>query len=150
MVIKCVSCGKEFQKRVWNAKSCSPVCNLRQWRLANHGKNNQIKRDWRRRNGALERGSEEHRQRAREQHHPSGELHPLWKGGEVCYRNLHKWVERWLGKPDRCELEDDTCIGRYEWSNISGEYHRDLDDWQRLCKSHHRRFDNQRGLVCQL
>ena len=145
---KCVNCGKIFESKAWNAKSCSGYCNLKQWRNANPEHNRQIKRDWRRRNGVVEKGSPEHRQMARQQFHYSGEKHPSWKGEEVSYRNLHKWVERKLGRPEKCEFANDTCSGRFQWSNVSGQYYRELGDWQRLCGSHHKRLDNQRRLAC--
>lgn len=55
------------------------------------------------------------------------------------YDGLHDWVERVLGKPDKCEF----CGGNkhLEWSNKSGEYKLLKNDWQRLCKKCHCRYD---------
>lgn len=69
------------------------------------------------------------------------ENHPLWKGEKVSYSGVHKWVYRHKGKATVCELQDETCSSKYEWSNISGSYKRDFNDWQQLCASHHRRTD---------
>lgn len=64
-----------------------------------------------------------------------GPAHYEWKGEDVSYRNLHRWVERWLGKAKKC-VKDLTHIStRYHWANISGEYKRDLSDWRELCPS---------------
>ena len=83
---------------------------------------------------------------------------PMWKGDSVKYRALHQWVERRLGKPQKCE--NPICFYPrkgskykgcrsglllapkvYDWANISGEYKRKLDDWIRLCRSCHIKYD---------
>ena len=68
------------------------------------------------------------------------EKNGLWKrdlAGEVA---LHTWVRARLEKTN-CVLKDDTCKGRLELSNKSGEYKRDIIDWWYLCSSHHKRYD---------
>lgn len=55
------------------------------------------------------------------------------------YDAIHEWVERWKDDPEKCEKCE--SIKNLEWSNISGEYKRDLSDWQRLCKKCHHRYD---------
>lgn len=57
------------------------------------------------------------------------------------YQAIHIWVRKWGGKADYCEMADGTCKGRYEWSNISHKYKRDLSDYQQLCSSHHTKYD---------
>ena len=87
IVKKCIYCDKEFSpKRLSTAMSCSGYCNLKQWRLKNREHNNQIKRDWRRRNGIVEKGSAEHREQVAEwmRGRYVGENHRRWRGG---YRN---------------------------------------------------------------
>jgi hypothetical protein len=67
-----------------------------------------------------------------------GERHPNWKGDEVGYSAIHDWIERTLGKPERCA--DCNISGtsiRYNWHNISGLYMRNIDDWVRLCTKCH-------------
>ena len=56
---------------------------------------------------------------------------------------LHKLVHKTRGRAALlpCAQADNTCTGRMEWANISGEY-RDVDDFMPLCKSHHRRYDD--------
>src|SRR4030042_3557487 len=68
-------------------------------------------------------------------------LNPQWRGDKVGYGCLHRWVERKLGKPNKCDKCSSADAKRYEWANISGEYKRDLTDWIRLCKSCHNLFD---------
>lgn len=71
----------------------------------------------------------------------SGPDHHNWKGDEVGYQALHSWVRRKLGSASSCELCDNET-GRFEWSNISGEYKRDTSDWRSLCAKCHRRVDD--------
>ena len=66
---------------------------------------------------------------------------PTWKGSDAGYSAIHKWVARHKGTPHKCEQCGTTDANRYEWSNISGRYERDLDDYRRLCVSCHRRED---------
>lgn len=70
----------------------------------------------------------------------------LWKGDKVCRRTLHMWVEKHRGKPSKCEHCGCTEIpdGKkrwFDWANKSHKYLRDLDDWIRLCKECHKRYD---------
>lgn len=75
-----------------------------------------------------------------------GERNHKWKGDEVSYSALHMWIKLNWGKADRCEF----CLRtmkpgeerKFEWSNISGKYRRERDDWQMLCARCHREFDN--------
>ncbi len=71
------------------------------------------------------------------------ETHPNWKGDKVGYNSLHDWIYRNLGKAKKCQ--DCGSIEKVEWSNISLEYKRDLNDWQKLCYSCHRKYDNKNG-----
>lgn len=82
-----------------------------------------------------------------------GDKNPEWKGDKVGYFALHNWISRQLGKANHCDNRN--CIyprynsrkvllkapKRFEWSNISGLYKRDLSDWQQLCPSCHQKYD---------
>lgn len=60
--------------------------------------------------------------------------------GSSSYRATHLWMEYHSGKASKCE----NCVypaKKYEWSNTSGEYKRERDDWQELCTSCHRLKD---------
>jgi hypothetical protein len=74
------------------------------------------------------------------------EKNHMWKGDYVGYSALHIWIERRLGKPNKCSMcgTMDEIKG-YEWSNISKKYKRDINDWQRLCISCHRKYDKNIG-----
>jgi hypothetical protein len=84
-----------------------------------------------------------------------GSLHSTWKGDKVSYFGLHSWIKRTYGKANKCENPSGCVYPRktpnckellspkkFEWANISGEYHRDRSDWIMLCCSCHHLFDN--------
>lgn len=74
---------------------------------------------------------------------PEEEKSPHWKGNEVGYGALHKWVIKHLGQPDTCEhCGREGLRGlQIHWANKSKKYKRDLDDWIRLCMRCHGKYD---------
>lgn len=71
-----------------------------------------------------------------------GEKNPQWKGDNVGKTSLHKWVERYKGRPTRCS----NCgrVSKWiDWANIDHKYRRNLDDFIALCRSCHRKHDYQ-------
>ena len=70
-----------------------------------------------------------------------GEDSNNWRGDNVGMSGLHNWVERKKGKPKKCEHCATTKAKQYDWANISQEYKRDLDDFMRLCRSCHAKYD---------
>lgn len=57
------------------------------------------------------------------------------------YAALHKWVYKNLGKATKCEMCEAKDAKQYHWSNKSGEYKQDLDDWWQLCVKCHHAYD---------
>lgn len=72
-----------------------------------------------------------------------------WKGENVSYSGLHKWVVRALGKPNTCEHCGRTNLSGklINWANKSHEYKRDLADWVRLCTRCHGEYDKNYSLI---
>ena len=76
-----------------------------------------------------------------------GSKNGTWKGDEVSYSGLHRWIRRNLGKANRCD--NPKCVyprlsalgkmmlapKRFHWANKSGKYLRDISDWWQLCQS---------------
>jgi len=60
---------------------------------------------------------------------------PAWKGDNVKYNALHDWV-KWH-KPPTFVCEICGRGGKVDIANISGEYKRDLADWEYLCRRCH-------------
>ena len=71
---------------------------------------------------------------------------PNWKGDNVGIEALHNWVTRHKGKPNKCEHCGCSDERKYEWSNISQLYKRELSDWQRLCVPCHSKYDREHPL----
>ncbi len=72
-----------------------------------------------------------------------GSEHPSWKG-KLTYSGIHQWISKELGRPRECsDCGFISNNGRqFHWVNISGEYKRDIDDWERLCASCHFKKDD--------
>ena len=67
-----------------------------------------------------------------------------WKGDDASYQALHLRVEAVRGAPpecSRCGTSDPTLT--YDWANLTGNY-ADTNDYERMCRSCHRRYDNAR------
>jgi len=76
----------------------------------------------------------------------TGENNTEWKGDKVGYWGLHNWVRRHLGTPAICEFCGKAGLtGRQiHWANKSGKYKRDLNDWLRLCRQCHVKYDKMK------
>jgi len=70
-----------------------------------------------------------------------GEKNPLWVGNAVKYRGLHRWIHNNKPRPERCEKCNDKPP--YDVANISGEYKRDIADYQWLCRRCHMLSDGR-------
>lgn len=86
-----------------------------------------------------------HTQRANKGSFKKGLIPWNWKGDEVGYLALHRWVQRYKGKPKICEhcgiVESNTY--KIHWANKSHKYFRDLNDWLRLCAKCHKKYDKK-------
>lgn len=75
----------------------------------------------------------------------TGGSNPQWKGDNVTYESLHSWIRRNYGTPDGCEACGTLRPGAYyEWANITRSYRKNIDDFLRLCKSCHVKFDRKK------
>lgn len=71
----------------------------------------------------------------------TGETNSNWKGKGVKYTGIHEFVRRHLAKPELCEKCNE--VPPYDLANISGQYSRDLNDWQWLCRKCHMKDDGR-------
>lgn len=80
-----------------------------------------------------------------------GENNPMWKGSDVMYSGLHLWIKRWKKKQNFCNIckEKKRTYGRSSDSlvlaNISGNYLRDVEDFEWLCQKCHLRRDHSKS-----
>jgi len=76
-----------------------------------------------------------------------GNCNPMWKGDDAGYEALHGYIKRRLPKPELC----DQCHESepYDLANVSGEYKRDLPDWEWLCRKCHMIKDGRLEIVRQ-
>lgn len=70
-----------------------------------------------------------------------GNKNPMWKGDDVKYEALHTWIKRHKPRPITCEICNNNTP--YDLANISGEYKRDVNDFQWLCRKCHMISDNR-------
>lgn len=68
-----------------------------------------------------------------------------WKGDKVKYNALHDYIKYHFPKTKFCQ-----CCGLvppFDCANISGEYKRDLSDWEWLCRKCHMIKDGRIELI---
>lgn len=76
--------------------------------------------------------------------HHWNEEHHNWKGDEAGYQALHSRLHRRRGMPRHCEVCDTSNPSKtYDWANLTGRYE-DIEDYKRMCRSCHRKYDAQR------
>lgn len=64
------------------------------------------------------------------------ENNAMWKGDQVGYGAVHDFVIRRKIKSTGCE-NCGKITKKLDLANISGDYKRDLDDWEYLCRKCH-------------
>lgn len=133
---QCIQCRKNFSKpsneskKNWNGrhKFCSRDCvNKSQKGKQLKNVDNKGKTPW---------------NKGKHPNYVQEENHHNWKGENVSYTNLHVWVCRHKGSPNKCEHCGTTEKRMYHWANKSRKYKRKLDDWIRLCVPCHKKSDN--------
>ena len=70
-----------------------------------------------------------------------GENHPAWKGNDVSYAHLHKYIRLYLPKPEKCVVCNIKTP--YDVANITGTYTKDFTNWQWQCRRCHMKSDGR-------
>jgi len=65
----------------------------------------------------------------------------MWKGDKVGYDSLHAWIKRRKPKITICENCKNGKV--FDLANISGEYKRDVTDYEWLCRKCHMEKDGR-------
>lgn len=73
--------------------------------------------------------------------HMQGATHPNWRGDNASSCALHVWARRLKPKPDFCEICGEKPP--YDLANVSGNYKRDITDFQWLCRKCHMQSDGR-------
>ena len=70
-----------------------------------------------------------------------GKNNPNWKGDKVGYGGLHDYIRSHKTKPKLCGC----CKEKppFDLANISGNYTRDLNDWEWICRKCHMEKDKR-------
>ena len=136
MIKKCKQCGKRIEVNNPNYKFCSKNCQKIYWNKhwKDKIKNKKCKTCGKRllnRNATFCKS-----------HSKCEDKNPIWKGNKVKYDGLHTWIRNHKSKPNLCE----KCkkAPPYDLANISGEYKRDIDDFEWLCRRCHMKEDGRR------
>ena len=126
---KCPICGKEFYAPGWllrngGGKFCSHRCYAKS-KIGTTPWNKGLKGVIKPNGGTFGKGETK------------------WKGTLTEYKKLHNWVNKYLGKPNICEICGEYKIGhKIHWANKSGKYKKEAGDWIRLCAKCHYKYDN--------
>lgn len=71
----------------------------------------------------------------------------IWNEGRIRANSgtngIHIWIERHYGKAKEGICENCGVENNIDWSNISGKYTRNREDWQRLCRKCHIAYDKK-------
>jgi hypothetical protein len=75
-----------------------------------------------------------------------GERNRGWKGDNVSYKGLHRWITLNYGSAKQYPCAH--CNGkrgksRMNWANLDGKYSRDISTWAPLCKLCHGDYDKK-------
>jgi len=70
-----------------------------------------------------------------------GDKNPMWKGNDVGYGKLHVWVRTYKPMPEFCE--ECKKAKPYDLANKNGNYTRDFDEWEYLCRRCHMKKDGR-------
>ena len=72
-----------------------------------------------------------------------GEKTNHWKGDNIKYCAIHRWLNTTFGKADRCE-NNKTHKGKYQWALIKGKkYERRRKNFKKLCAKCHAKYDGR-------
>lgn len=71
-----------------------------------------------------------------------GEKNPHWSGDKVEYSGVHTWVRRHNVKSEVCDLCGKKTT-RLDLANKRGNYVRDIEEWNWLCRKCHMQSDGR-------
>ena len=67
------------------------------------------------------------------------EKNPNWKGDDVGYQGIHKWIRKYVPKPETCEMCHENK--RLLAACVTGVYNRDPKNFKYICYKCHNHMD---------
>ena len=122
----CELCGKKYTRESWIGRPKT----FRQYRFCS--KSCSFKRTWK-----------DKKNREKLTLAKISENNPQWKGDNVGYSSLHCWVKYRKNRETICEECGEEKGYSLDLANISGEYKRDVKDWEWLCRLCHMKKDGR-------
>lgn len=65
----------------------------------------------------------------------------LKRANRNLYRRIHGWLHRNFGAADHCSFDSSHKSTQFQYANISGSYHKDINDYAQLCAKCHTHYD---------
>lgn len=64
---------------------------------------------------------------------------------KLTYSGIHAWVRRNWGQPSKCDMCGKENLGgrKVHWANKDHRYSREREDWMRVCRPCHAKFDQE-------
>jgi hypothetical protein len=64
---------------------------------------------------------------------------------DYSYDDIHRWIKVEKGQSNKCEYCKKIYknLSHMHWANKSGEYKKDVNDWLRLCRWCHKKYDSE-------
>lgn len=132
----CLECLKVFWVYPYRekAKYCSSKCYQKNWKNYIYG----VK---------IKKGQHLSHKTEFKKGHPGrkGVDNHNWLGDKVGYMSIHKWVRDNKGTSKKCEFCKKIVLNSrgIDWANKDHKYKRNLEDYIRLCRLCHRRYDKK-------
>jgi len=129
----CKNCGKKLSKKIYNlCKSCNLKLNP-YWKGKKHSEETKQKMSISRKGKLSTTLGKTWKVQDTSNYIKKGDNNSRWKGDNVSYKGLHKWIRENKLKSDFCE-ECRIKTDKLEVANLSGEYLRDVNDFRWLCR----------------
>ena len=87
--------------------------------------------------------TEETRKKMREAQ--AGENNHNWRGNDIGYWGIHRWLIKTFGKANKCENINCSKLGReIQWALLKGKSHqRKRENYIMLCEKCHKKYDGK-------
>lgn len=143
----CIDCKKQISIYSKRCKSCSNKFRRGKYFVSERGKINLSNAKKGKKHPMYGKHKKEETKRKISEAN-MGEKNGMWKGDEVGFNCLHKWIKRHKPKPKfckRCKINPPRDL-----ANISGEYKRDINDFEWLCRKCHMDVDGRLNNLLEL